>query len=80
MAGVKSFLLNVAGFTCVTFTTGALAFYGPNYVKLVSLKPLMVLIPEARVFLRRERPLLKSYSAFFPVELACSTKRLLFCR
>ncbi len=35
--GVKSFLLNVAGFTCVTFTTGALAFYGPNYVKLVSL-------------------------------------------
>jgi uncharacterized membrane protein len=34
--GVKSFMLNVAGFTCVTFTTGALAFFGPTYVKLVS--------------------------------------------
>jgi len=32
IAGVKSFLLNVAGFTCVTFTTGALSWYGPNYI------------------------------------------------
>jgi len=30
--GVKSFLLNVAGFTCVTFTTGALSWYGPTYL------------------------------------------------
>ncbi len=54
-AGVKSFLLNVAGFTCVTFTTGALAFYGPNYVKLVSLQTSDGFkYPEARVFSRRE--------------------------
>jgi len=29
---IKSFLLNVAGFTCVTFTTGALSWFGPTYV------------------------------------------------
>jgi len=28
---IKSFMLNAVGFTCVTFTTGALAFYAPLY-------------------------------------------------
>jgi len=32
IAGVKSFVLNAAGFTCVTFTTGALAWYAPSYI------------------------------------------------
>jgi len=31
IAGVKSFILNAAGFTCVTFLTGCLAYYGPTY-------------------------------------------------
>jgi hypothetical protein len=57
VAGVKSFLLNVAGFTCVTFTTGALAFYGPNYVKLVSSKPLMVLNTRRREFFQEGKSL-----------------------
>jgi len=30
--GIKSFLLNVAGFTCVTHFTGALSWFGPTYV------------------------------------------------
>ena len=30
--GVKSFVLNAAGFTCVTFTTGALAWFAPVYI------------------------------------------------
>ena len=29
---MKSFVLNAAGFTCVTFTTGALAWYAPSYI------------------------------------------------
>lgn len=33
IAGVKSFVLNAAGFTFVTFTTGALAFFGPVYME-----------------------------------------------
>jgi len=32
IGGVKSFVLNAAGFTCVTFTTGALAWYAPSYI------------------------------------------------
>jgi len=32
IAGVKSFVLNAAGFTCVTFTTGALAWFAPVYI------------------------------------------------
>jgi len=32
IAGVKSFVLNAAGFTCVTFTTGALAWFAPSYI------------------------------------------------
>lgn len=31
IATVKSFLLNAIGFTCVTFTTGALAWFAPVY-------------------------------------------------
>lgn len=31
IGGVKSFVLNAAGFTCVTFTTGALAWFAPVY-------------------------------------------------
>jgi len=30
---IKSFMLNVFGFTCVTFMTGALSFWGPDYIK-----------------------------------------------
>jgi len=33
IASVKSFVLNAAGFTFVTFTTGALAFFGPVYME-----------------------------------------------
>jgi len=32
IAGIKSFVLNAAGFTCVTFTTGALAWFAPVYI------------------------------------------------
>lgn len=31
IAGVKSFVLNAAGFTCVTFLTGSVAYYAPTY-------------------------------------------------
>ena len=30
-AGVKSFVLNAAGFTCVTFLTGSVAYYATTY-------------------------------------------------
>ena len=30
--GVKSFVLNTVGFTCVTFTTGAMAWFAPSYI------------------------------------------------
>jgi len=33
IAGVKSFMLNAAGFTFVTFTTGALAFFAPVFIQ-----------------------------------------------
>lgn len=30
----RSFVLSTAGFTCVAFVTGALAWWGPNYIHL----------------------------------------------
>jgi len=32
IGGVKSFVLNAAGFTCITFTTGALSWWTPYYL------------------------------------------------
>ena len=29
--GIKSFVLNAAGFTCVTFVTGSMAYYATSY-------------------------------------------------
>ena len=31
LLGIKSFVLNAAGFTCVTFVTGSMAFYASTY-------------------------------------------------
>lgn len=30
----RTFILSTAGFTCVAFVTGALAWWGPNYIHL----------------------------------------------
>ena len=31
LLGIKSFVLNAAGFTCVTFVTGSMAYYATSY-------------------------------------------------